>query len=315
MNKEYKNLSVIICTYNPKPEVFFKVLHALKQQTLATSEWELLVIDNCSPQPVSEMLDLSWHPAAKVIIEAKPGLSHARVAGVQNCKTDLIVFVDDDNVLDEHYLEESLTFSKAHPEVGCFGGKSLPVFETEPPVWFANAGINLGCQDYGSDLYISNFAASDFQISFYPEKAPIGTGMVIVKSAFLSYVNEAVNSPVRMQLGRRGKSLSSGEDNDIILSLVKNGYEIAYVPLLIVHHLISANRYSDDYLQKMAFESNRTWVKVLEIHGINPWQKISKFSYGPRKIKSYLSNRAWKSPLSAIRWKSACGLFKGLSEI
>ncbi|RYZ30315.1 MAG: glycosyltransferase family 2 protein [Chitinophagaceae bacterium] len=308
-------LSVVICTYNPNTTIFEKVLEALQKQSLSRNEWELLVIDNCSKPPIDDRVDLSWHPNGRIVVEAKAGLFHARVAGVQNSRTGLIVFADDDNVLTENYLENSYQFSSLHPEVGCFGGRSLPDFETAPPEWFKDAGINLGCQDYGPQQYISNYAATNFSLRQYPEKAPIGTGMVILKKAFNSYLEEAINNPERTQLGRRGKSLSSGEDNDIILSLVKKGFELAYVPSLVVHHLIPATRYQEDYLKRMAFESNRTWVKVLEIHGINPWEKISGFSYGPRKIKSFITYQAWKSPLRAIRWKSACGLFKGLSEL
>ena len=111
-------------------------------------------------------------------------------------------------------------------------------------------------------------------------------------------------------------SVLVSEDNDIILSLVKSGFEIAYVPQLVVHHLIPANRYSKEYLERMAFESNRTWVKVLAIHGINPHKKIRKWTVLPRKIRSYVIHRAWqKKPLQAIRWRSSCGTFTGLSEI
>ena len=308
-------LSVVICTYNPKLAILEKVIQALQKQSLSRDAWELVVVDNCSQPPLSTGLNLCWHPNGRIIVEPKPGLFHARVAGVNACTTSLVVFVDDDNVLSEDYLEKSYRFAKVHPQVGCFGGRSLPVFETAPPDWFKDTGINLGCQDYGPELHISNYSTTRFAFQQYPEKAPIGTGMVILKQAFNSYLEEAGNSPERTRLGRKGKSLSSGEDNDIILSIVKKGYELAYVPELVVHHLIPATRYSEDYLKRMAFESNRTWVKVLEIHGINPWKKISRFSYRPRQIKSYLINKAWKSPLSAVRWKSACGLFKGLSEI
>lgn len=308
-------LSVIICTYNPKKNVFLKVLDSLRRQSLPNSEWELLIIDNCSPQPLSNTTDLSWHPSAKIISENNPGLSHARIAGVRNSGTELIVFVDDDNVLAPDYLQRAYDFHREHPEVGCFGGKSLPIFETAPPAWFAASGINLGCQDYGDGLHISNYAAENFHVNTYPQKAPIGTGMVILKTAFLAYLDEAAHNPERMKLGRRGASLSSGEDNDIILTLVKKGYEIAYVPQLVVHHLIPATRYSEAYLKRMAFESNRTWMKVLQIHGINPHQKIRRWTLLPRKVKSYLAHRAWQSPLASIRWRSSCGAFQGLSEI
>jgi glycosyltransferase involved in cell wall biosynthesis len=308
-------LSVVICTYNPKLSILEKVLDGLKVQSLDKSQWELIIVDNCSPKPLIGLIDLPWHPNARIITEKKAGLFHARIGGVKNAATSLIVFADDDNVLAADYLEKSLQFYQSHPAVGCFGGRSLPVYETEPPVWFKEAGINLGCQDYGPELYVSNYAASDFKIEYYPEKAPIGTGMVIQKKAFLTYVDDAISNKERMKLGRKGQSLSSGEDYDIILSLVKSGFEIAYVPELVVHHLIPSNRYSKEYLEKMAFESNRTWVKVLEIHGINPHKKIPKWTLLPRQIKSFITLRAWHSPLSAIRWKSSCGTFKGLSEL
>lgn len=307
-------LSVVICSYAPKLHIFLQVLEALKQQSLSHDEWELILIDNNSPTPVAGLIDLGWHENSKIICEPIPGLAHARMAGVVAAQTPLIVFVDDDNLLNETYLETALRFHNEHPEVGCFGGRSLPVYETKPPGWFFQTGIDLGCQDYGSEEYISNFN-SDSPLKGYPEKAPIGTGMVISRKAFLYYQKEAAANPERLNLGRRGTSLSSGEDNDIILTLVKAGYQIAYVPRLVVNHLIPSSRFSFDYLKRMAFESNRTWVKVLEVHGINPHQKIPKWTIVPRMIKSYLTLKAWKSDLHQIRWKSSCGLFHGLSEI
>ncbi|RYZ24761.1 MAG: glycosyltransferase family 2 protein [Chitinophagaceae bacterium] len=308
-------LSVVICSYNPKPSIIARVLDSLQQQTLDRTCWELILVDNNSTEPLSKSINLSWHPHGKIIREPRAGLFHARVCGVENAQAPLIVFADDDNVLGKDYLLKSYTFHQSHPEVGCFGGKSLPVFETPPPGWFAESGINLGCQNYGDHLHISNYAAVNFHVAEYPQKAPIGTGMVILKKAFLLYLEEVLQNPDRAKLGRRGKSLSSGEDNDIILTIVKKGFEIAYLPDLVVQHLIPANRYSKDYLKRMAFESNRTWMKVLHYHSINPRKKINKLTYLPRKLKSYLNHRAWRSPLSEIQWMASCGTFKGLSEL
>lgn len=310
-----QQLSVIICTYNPNLPVLQTVLDGLKDQSLDRSVWELLIIDNKSTKSFDKLIDLSWHPFARIIREENAGLAHARIAGVHNSTASLLVFVDDDNLLDAAYLEQSLAFFEKNPQVGCFGGKSLPVFETTPPAWFEATGINLGCQNFGDELYISDYASADYMLNSYPEKAPIGTGMVISKKAFLAYLLDAQTNPIRMMLGRNGESLSSGEDNDIILSVVKSGYEIAYVPELVVHHLISKKRYTATYLQRMAYESNRTWVKVQALHKIGKGRKIEKWSYGLRKVKSYLSHKAWKSPAATIKWYGSCGTFKGLTEI
>ncbi|HTN00148.1 MAG TPA: hypothetical protein VL088_15430, partial [Pedobacter sp.] len=144
---------------------------------------------------------------------------------------------------------------------------------------------------------------------------PIGTGMVIQKKAFLKYLNEVKSSDTRLSLGRKGKSLTSGEDNDIILTIIAHGYEIAYLPELLVHHLIPSTRLSFKYLKKMAYESNRSWVKVLSLHSINPWKPISSYTLKLREIKAYFKGKAWLSKANYINWKGACGKFKGLSEL
>ena len=96
--------------------------------------------------------------------------------------------------MEKDYLEQALKFHESHPLVGRFGGKSIPVFESDPPNWFFYTGINLGCQDYGNEVYVSEYYKNRFKVNGYPEKAPIGTGMVITKEAFLAYVNDVKNN-------------------------------------------------------------------------------------------------------------------------
>ncbi len=308
-------LSVVICTYHPSPQVFEEVLNALQLQDLPQSQWEIILVDNGGKTPLESIFDFSNLPALQVIVESTPGLAHARLCGVRAAAHPLLVFVDDDNVLAPTYLSAALDFYRRNPHVGCFGGRSIPAFETQPPSWFFKTNINLGCQEYGHHLYISNFAATGFKITGYPQFAPIGTGMVIQKRAFMAYVVEAENNIYRMALGRIGKALSSGEDNDIILTVVKSGYEIAYVPSLCIKHIIQRHRYSLAYLKRMAYESNRSWVKVLYLHGISPWKTIYSWTLPIRKLKALLNLKPWQSELSSIRFQSAIGKLQGLSEL
>lgn len=308
-------ISVIICSYNPNTLILERVISSLRSQSLELASWELIVIDNNSDVVVSEWLDLSWHPEHRIIKEKKKGLSNARIRGVEESSYEILAFVDDDNILDNSFLKNTLDFAIAYPFIGCFGGKSIPQFETTPPDWFFETGIDLGCQDFGDETKISNFAQNQFKLNSYPDFAPIGTGMIIRKKAFDSYILEAKESPTRLAFGRHGTSLSSGEDNDIILTIIKNGWEIAYVPKLIVTHYIPKKRYSLEYLKKMAFESNKSWVKALEIHHINPWQALHPISLKLRQIKAYFELKAWENNLNYVKWRAACGKLKGLSEI
>jgi glycosyltransferase involved in cell wall biosynthesis len=307
-------LSVIVCTYNPNAHILNKVLLALQQQTLNRQYWELIIVNNNSSIDIPAIKNIAWHNNYRVIFEANPGLAHARLSGFKQCTPkSLIVFVDDDNVLNNNYLENCLAFSLNHPQVGCFGGKSIPVYETTPPTWFNLIGINLGCQNFGDDLYISQYKNVNYTIIEYPGKAPIGTGMAITYNAFSAHLN-AINGE-KLKFGRKGTDLTSGEDNDIILTVIKHGFEIAYVPQLELQHIIPQYRYSIPYLKKMAYKSNISWMKVLAMHQINPYHKISKWTIIPRQLKAWFKLAAWKNEVNNIKWRGACGVFKGLSEI
>lgn len=306
-------VSVVLCTYNPRPDYLARVLDGLRAQTLPQDQWELILVNNRSDNGFEAGLDLSWHPAARLIDEPRPGLTLARMSGVRAASGEIIVFADDDNVLDADYLAQSLSVMAEHPETGVAGGKSLPVFETAPPLWFSELNITLGCRDLGDHPIRSRQQGK--LLKSYPPYAPIGAGMVIRKSAFLAYAAEAENDPVRRALGRKGKSLSSGEDNDIVLTLMRQGWEIAYEPRLSLKHLIPPHRLQPAYLAEINRASSRTWVAVLAVHGINKWPPIPAWTLPLRKARSWYRTRAWRSPLAYIRWKGACGLFEGRAAI
>src|SRR5580698_4641162 len=114
-------VSVIICSHNPREDYLRRVLDALKAQTLPAKDWELLLVDNASKEPLAGRFNLSWHPNARHVREDKTGLTHARLCGIAEAKGDLLVFVDDDNVLRSDYLQACLKLSAARPDIGAFG--------------------------------------------------------------------------------------------------------------------------------------------------------------------------------------------------
>src|SRR5690348_13801358 len=98
-NGDLMKQSVIICTHNPRADYLGRTLESLKKQTIATNEWELLLVDNHSDQRLADTWDLSWHTDATHIREDELGLIAARVRGIREARGDLLTFVDDDNVL------------------------------------------------------------------------------------------------------------------------------------------------------------------------------------------------------------------------
>src|SRR5690606_32067791 len=95
--------------------------------------WELLIIDNRSATPVSELFDISWHPNSRCIREETLGSAHARIRGINESKAEYILFVDDDNCLDQDYLQIAKQAMDNNPMLGTLGsGKILPEYEEEP---------------------------------------------------------------------------------------------------------------------------------------------------------------------------------------
>ncbi len=166
--------SVVICTLNPSLTTFPRVLAALRAQTLPLAEWELIVVDNGSSPPVSTWVDLTWQTQSRFVREMKPGLLAARIRGTRESKSPLIVFVDDDNLLDPTFLEEAVRLSAEHPRVGVWSGQSVPDFSAPPPDW---------TRAYWCLLAIAEFESDEISTHWTPELVlPIGAGMCVRRS-------------------------------------------------------------------------------------------------------------------------------------
>jgi glycosyltransferase involved in cell wall biosynthesis len=308
MNK----LSVIICTHNPGIPVLEKVLNSLKIQTLPQQQWELIVIDNNSDVKISSWADLSWHREAVVIEEQQLGLINARIRGTLAAQHEILVSVDDDTPLFPDYLENVARIYTDYPQLGIIGGRTVPLFDEEPPLWLEEFYGCLAIRDLGEVQIIEQLLQNE-PLTQYPACAPLL--IAPRKSCMLAYIEYLRGNTLSQGLGRRGRSLSSGEDNDINLFIYRSGYALGYFPELRFYHIIPEKRMKTMYLSRLQQGINRTWVKVLENYHINPWKKIPGWTVFPRQLKAWFTYRAWKNDANYIRWKGACGTFRGLSEI
>ena len=233
--------SVIICSHNPREDYLRRVLDALKAQALPAKDWELLLVDNASKEPLAKRVDLSWHPHARHICEDKVGLTHARLRGIAESKSDLLVFVDDDNVLRADYLQAALKISKDWPQLGAWGGSCLPEFEAEPcpemRPWLAGLLIEkLSTQVWA-------------RLRSFTEALPPGAGMTVRGAVAKRYRELVLRDPVRQALGRTGKKLAAGEDSDMALCGFEVGLGTGRFPELELTHLIPARRVTLEYIE------------------------------------------------------------------
>jgi glycosyltransferase involved in cell wall biosynthesis len=299
-------LSVVIPTHKPNKARLGRALAALDRQSLSPEKREIILIDNRSDPPLNRSnLSTNSTSTVRIVREEQLGLTPARIRGIREAKGDVIVFVDDDNLLADNYLSIVATRFADNRKLGAAGGKSLPEFETQPPAWTKEFWQMLALRDLGSESLCANSAAT------YPACAPLGAGMAVRRDVALAWSTEIENDPARMALDRSGRSLASGGDNDLVLTILKQGFEVEYTPDLVLTHLIPHGRTTPKYLARLNYASSRTWAHVLRIHQISPWHPLSRFGSIIRKVRSFFSMRAWKGAPEHIRWRGACGIFDG----
>ena len=304
-------ISVILPTHDPLPDRLRRTLVGLRQQSLPHDQWELLLVDNASTQPEAlAAMEVSWHPSGRILREPQLGLSSARATGLSAARGAAAVFVDDDNLLAPDYLVRALECLARNPQLGAIGGKSLPEFEIAPPEWTREFFPLLALRDLGDEPVIAlSLRAPGTERDEYPSCAPIGAGMALRRAAWISWLSTRAGDS-RLS-DRRGKELTSGGDNDIVLCVMRAGWGIGYFPELSLTHLVPAIRLEPGYLGRLNRGIQKSWMQVLTLHAVNPWSPLTRFGASLRKLRAWFRCRAWNSPAARIRWEGACGHFDG----
>ena len=254
--------SVIICAHNPRSDYFARVLDSLRSQTLPLNKWELLIIDNASKVPLARHWHISWHPMVRHIMESEIGIAAARRRGIREACADLIVFVDDDNVLDKTYLTQAVGIGRDWPSLGVWGSGSIEAdFEVKPSESVIKFLPYLALRETASPQW-SNVASCW-------QAMPWGAGLCVRTAVAVAYCESCERSSIQIS-GRLGSSPLSGEDKEIALTCCAQGSGFGIFPDLKLMHLIPKYRISDDYIVRLVeFTTfcdvllNYKWLNIL----------------------------------------------------
>jgi glycosyltransferase involved in cell wall biosynthesis len=280
------DISVVICTHNPRPDYLQRVMEGLRNQTLPKDQWELLLVDNASREPLAFAWDISWHPNALQIREEELGLAIARLRGMQESSADLLVFVDDDNILDPDYLSEALRISRDWPILGVWGSGCISLeYELQPSEYLKDACLGLLAHRDIKSPYWSNVSPS-------PEVALWTAGGCVRSNIALAYRRQYEESAIRI-VGRRGTELTSHEDVEISYVACSLGFGMGVFPQLRLTHLIPKVRVTEDFLLRMQEGLDTTyWLMRYKWHGESPRSPFSASGL-LSALKHILANRGF----------------------
>lgn len=310
---EAPRLSVVIPCHNPHGGRLRRVLEGLRAQTLPAGLWEVVVIDNASTPPLPTDLGTDLLPAVprRVVVESRAGLTRARLAGIAASRGGVLVFVDDDNVLAPDFLATVLAAFDANPRLTAAGGAIAAEYEVPPPAWAREFEPLLAIRDFGPEPRIARGGGT----APWPDFAPVGAGLCVRREAAESYDRALQADPRRIALDRRAGELVSGGDNDMVFSALRAGGEVAYLPELRLTHLIPSGRFERGYLARLNRAIQRSWVRVLALHGERPWPGIPRRTLPLRLAKAWWRSRPWRGPAETVRYHGLAGRLEGQADL
>lgn len=243
MNSEkLPGVSVIICCYNSAERLPATLRYIALQKVPSNILWELIIIDNLSSDATNAVAQQEWlrigSPSQlRIVKECRQGLVYARQKGAEEACYSLLLFCDDDNWLEEHYIDNAFNIMQQYPNVAVLGGRSTAVFESESPYWFSRFEKAYAV---GRPMQHTGIANERSYIA--------GAGMVIRASAFSLL---QLSGFQHLLSGRKGNTVLSGEDAEICLVLLLLGFDLYYDDRLYFQHYIPEKRLSWNYCMEM----------------------------------------------------------------
>ena len=276
------DVSVVVCTHNPRRDYLTRVLRALDEQSLPKERWELLLVDSGSGTPVADDFDLASHPRGRHVRVEAPGLMAARLRGIAESTGELLVFVDDDNILAPDYLEQAQALQERHDYLGVFGSGSLdPEFEVDPPGYLRPNLRMLSLRSVPAPLWSNN--PEDYL------SMPWGAGLCVRRSVADLFVELVDRLDITTLLGRNGQQLYSGDDDLFSWASASARRGFGVFPSLQVTHLIPASRLGTAYMLTLLHDHRFSRaIRLFRMVGTAPrplaWHHFTHlFMHGVRK--------------------------------
>lgn len=238
-------VTVAIPTYN-RADLLRQTLSGLVRQQFPAWTFEILVIDNNSADHTRAVVDefAEYNPAPRYLIEPLQGLDHARNRAIAEARGDIIVFGDDDILVQPDWLARICMPLLADTEqrIGAVGGEVIPVFPDGLPDWIGEWHAPLA------------FRAEPGPIA--ANQCPMGANL-----AFPKWVFDDLGS-FHTALDRMGGNFFSGGDSDMIRRIRQAGLEVWFAPEAVVKHQMPASRTTFRYAARHAFDSARSRVII-----------------------------------------------------
>ena len=251
------DVSVAICTWN-RVKLLDRTLTGMRSLRIPDGlSWEILVVNNNGTDDTDAVaLRHAETLPVRLLHESRQGHSHARNRAIDEARGRLILWTDDDVIVDPEWLSEYVKAARAFPDAGYFGGTVDPWFEVEPPEWVRRNLVHLE----------GPFALRRFG----PEVRRLAKGEMVFGASMAIRAELLSEHRFNAALGRVGAGMLSGDETELMERFAAGGRFGVWVGTARVDHFIPAERLTAAYIWKFYRGIGRTSQRVAPYDGKGP---------------------------------------------
>ena len=269
-------LSVILCTYN-RERYIYNVLESIAAG--GYEDYEIVLVNNNSTDGTEGEYQrfAKDHPEVtmRYCVEKQQGLSYARNRGIVESQGEVLVYVDDDAVVNREYLQTYADFFSRNKEAVAAGGPITPRYDgCEEPGWMSH--------------YTRQLVTGELNLGSREREFPAGAFPGGGNAAYRKSVFDAVGL-FNVELGRKGNSLIGAEEKDLFDKMTSRGMKFYYLPNAILYHLIPPKKLTQDYFDRLTF-------------GIGVSERYRTQQIGKKKYLARLAKEAVKWGGTLVLW-------------
>src|SRR5262249_41545379 len=161
------------------------------------------------------------------VFEPRPGKSHAANAAIRSASGELVLWTDDDVIVDPGWLDAYVEASRAWPQASFFGGTVGPLFAGPAPR-LIGGNLDLPSQPYA----LARHGEGPWPLG---ERFGVGANMATRRNAVREY-------QFNTGLGPRGGLALRGEDTELLGRMRAAGLLGVWVGSARVQHAIAPER-------------------------------------------------------------------------
>ena len=229
-------VTIAICTWN-RADLLDLCLNRMLDLVIPEGvRYEVIVVNNNCTDKTAQILEKYADRMPLVpLMERRQGKSYALNTALNHARGELILWTDDDVLVEANWLKAHVEAAREMPDADFFGGPIRPRFINSPPEWIAEAW-----------QYISG-AFAELELGDQPLEFDERTHAFGANFAIRTKVQKQCHYNTR--LGRVGDNDIRCEETDLQCRLLRSGHKGYWVPQAGVEHLIPDERLTHDYVR------------------------------------------------------------------